>query len=221
MERKSKGISTRERILRRAVQLASVEGLQGVTVGRLATALGLSKAGLFAHFGSKEALQLALIDEAKRMFEERVVIPAAESAEGLPRLMTLQASWIDYLRDGVFRGGCFFASASAEFDGRPGPVRARIAAVAGRWRSLLEAEAHRARELGHLEPTASPARLTFLLHAITLEANWAHQLLHETDCFDRAREASELCLRSAATAEGLRATKARRVLPARTEAGAA
>lgn len=221
MERRSKGISTRERILRRAVQLASLEGLEGVTVGRLATALGLSKAGLFAHFGSKESLQLAMLDEARRMFEERVVRPAEESVEGLPRLMTLQSNWIDYLRDATFRGGCFFASASAEFDGRPGAVRTRIAALAGRWRELLESEAHRARELGHIEASASPARLAFLLHAITLEANWAHQLLHDAECFDRAREASGSCLRSAATAEGLRATKARRVLPARTEAGAA
>ncbi len=221
MERKTKGMGTRERILRRAVQLASVEGLDGVTVGRLASALGLSKAGLFAHFGSKEALQLALLDEARRMFEERVVRPANDSPEGLPRLMTLQSNWIDHLRDGTFRGGCFFASTSAEFDGRPGPVRARIAAVAGRWRDLLEGEARRARDLGHLEPHTSPTRLAFLLHAITLETNWAFQLLRDEDCFDRAREASETCLRSAATAEGLRATKSRRVLPARTEAGAA
>lgn len=221
MARKPKGDATRARILRRAVQLASTEGLEGLTVGRLATVLGLSKAGLFAHFGSKEALQLAVIEEACVLFEERVVRPAEESGEGLPRLMALQANWIEHLRTETFRGGCFFAAASAEFDGRPGAVRTRIAATAGRWRNLLEAEARRARELGHIESAASPARLAFLLHAITLEANWAHQLLRDAECFERAREASETCLRSAATAEGLRATKARRVLPARTEAGAA
>lgn len=221
MARRAKGDTTRERILRRAVQLASVEGLEGVSVGRLAAALGLSKAGLFAHFGSKEALQLAVIEEARALFEERVVRPADDSTEGLPRLMALQANWIEYLRAETFRGGCFFAAASAEFDGRPGPVRARIAAVAGRWRDLLEAEARRARDLGHIDPAAPSARLAFLLHAITLEANWAYQLLRDAESFDRAREASETCLRSAATAAGLRAAKARRVLPARTEAGAA
>jgi AcrR family transcriptional regulator len=221
MRGKRKGIDTHGRILRRAVQLASVEGLEGLSVGRLAAALGLSKAGLFAHFGSKEALQLAVIEEARRIFEEKVVSVADDVPEGLPRLIALQRNWIDYLRAETFRGGCFFAAASAEFDGRPGPVRARIAAVAGRWRDLLEAEARTAQAQGHIDATSTPARLAFLLHAITSEANWAHQLLRDTESFDRARETSESCLKSVATAEGLRATKARRVLPAHLDAGAA
>jgi AcrR family transcriptional regulator len=212
--KQSRGIKTRDRIVRRAAQLASVEGLEGLSVGRLAEALGLSKGGLIAHFGSKEGLELAVVEEARRVFCEAVMDPADRTPEGLPRLFALQAAWIAYLQADCFRGGCFFASASAEFDGRPGPVRARIAALAGQWRERLAGEARRARELGHLDAGCDPARTAFLLHAITLEANWADQLLSDPECFDHAREASEACLRSEATAEGLRATKARRVVPA-------
>ncbi len=209
-----RGIKTRERILRKATQLASIEGLEGITVGRLAEALGLSKAGLFAHFGSKEALQLAIIEDARLVFMGKVIEPAEQMPEGLPRLFALQANWIAYLREMTFRGGCFFAAASAEFDGRPGLVRTRISAVAGGWRLRLEAEAHRAAQLGHLLADASPSRLAFMLHATTLEANWAHQLLGDIDSFDTAREISESILRSVAAPEGLRAAKARRVVTA-------
>ncbi len=218
MPTQSRGIKTRERILRRATQLASAEGLEGLTVGRLAAALGLSKAGLFAHFGSKVALQLAIVEDARRVFLEKVVQPAEQAPEGLPRLFALQANWIEYLRAATFRGGCFFAAASAEFDGRPGPVRTRIAAVAGGWRSRLESETRRAKELGHLRPETHPGPIAFLLHAITLEANWAHQLLGETGTFDQARESSEECLRAAASPEGLRAAKTRRVVSASAHA---
>jgi len=214
MPSSSRGPKTRERILRKAVQLASVEGLEGITVGRLAESLGLSKAGLFAHFGSKEALQLAIVDEARRIFAEKVVEPAEQVAEGLPRLFVLQANWMAYLREGIFRGGCFFSAASAEFDGRTGPVKSRIASISGGWRSRLEAEAVRAKTLGHISAEARPAQIAFMLHAITLEANWAHQLFGETECFDTARELSESSLRAIATPEGLRATKARRVVSA-------
>lgn len=217
MAKQPRGIKTRDRIVRRAAQLASVEGLEGLSVGRLAEALGLSKGGLFAHFGSKAALQLAAIEEARRVFSEAVIAPAESAPEGLPRLFALQAQWIAYLRADSFKGGCFFAAASAEFDSRPGPVRTRIAALVGQWRERLAGEARRAKELGHLNADADAARLAFLLHAITLEANWAHQLLGDPECFDHARESSEACLRAEATAEGLRATKARRVVPARPE----
>ena len=216
-----RGFKTRERILRRATQLASSEGLEGLTVGRLAESLNLSKAGLFAHFGSKEALQLAIVEDARRVFAEKVIKPSEQAPEGLPRLFALQANWIAYLRDDTFRGGCFFAAASAEFDGRPGPVRSRITAIAGGWRLRLEAEARRAQQINHIIAEARPSQLAFVLHAITLEANWAHQLLGDTECFDVARELSETSLRAIATPEGLRAAKARRVVSASVRAESA
>jgi AcrR family transcriptional regulator len=216
MPKQSRGIKTYERIVRRAAQLASAEGLDGLTVGKLASALGLSKGGLFAHFGSKDALQLAVVEEARRIFQAAVIDPSEQSPEGLPRLFALQMNWIAYLRANTFRGGCFFAAASLEFDGRPGAVRARIAALAGQWRERLAAEARRAKDLVHLDEHCDPARLAFLLHAVTLEANWAHQLLNDNDCFDHAREISEAAVRAHATRDGLRATKTRRVVPAST-----
>src|SRR5712692_9109449 len=114
---------TRQGILRIAVDIASAEGLEGLSIGRLATELQMSKTGIFAHFGSKEQLQLATIDAAKEIFIEHVVQPALIHARGLPRLQAMLESWISYVENIVFRGGCFFAAASAEFDSRPGPVR--------------------------------------------------------------------------------------------------
>lgn len=212
--KRSKGLATRERVLKKAVQVASVEGLEGLTIGRLADATGLSKAGLFAHFGSKEDLQLAVVEHARRIFAEAVINPCLRVPEGLPRLFAMQSNWIGYLEQEPFRGGCFFAAASAEFDGRPGPVRKRVAALTGHWRALLEDEARRAVALGHLAPDTDPAQLAFELHAYPQEANWAHQLLRDDQAFAQARRASEARLRNAATAAGVRATKARRVVPA-------
>jgi len=118
-----KGQRTRASILQRAVDLASLEGLEGLTIGRLAEELKMSKSGLFAHFGSKEELQLAAIDAAGQRFIDVVVKPAIEAPRGYPRLVAICNSWLDYVRRRVFPGGCFFAAASFEFDGRPGIVR--------------------------------------------------------------------------------------------------
>jgi AcrR family transcriptional regulator len=118
---------TRREILRVAVDLASAEGLEGLSMGRLADELHMSKTGIFAHFGSKEQLQLATVDAAKQIFLEQVVQPALQSPRGIPRLKAMLENWLGYVESIVFRGGCFFAAASAEFDSRPGSVRDRIA----------------------------------------------------------------------------------------------
>jgi AcrR family transcriptional regulator len=117
---------TREAILDRAVDLASTQGLEGLTIGRLATDLEMSKSGLFGHFGSKEELQLATIEAASGRFVTEVIQPTLAEPEGAPRLRALARSYLDYLERGVFAGGCFFAAASIEFDDRPGPVGDRI-----------------------------------------------------------------------------------------------
>src|SRR5882724_6567999 len=141
--RRPKGARTRESVLRAAVNLASVEGLGGLTIGRLADELKMSKSGLFAHFGSKEELQLATIDMAKQIFTEHVITPASFSPEGMPRLWELCNRWLRHVEDRIFRGGCFFSAASFEFDSRPGPVRDRIAAVMHAWLKMLSSAARR------------------------------------------------------------------------------
>ena len=202
-------------VLAAAMDIASEEGLEGLTISRLAKEVGMSKSGLFAPFGSKAGLQLATIDRAQAVFLEKVVEPSMKRPEGLPRLYAMQSHWISYVQNETFRGGCFFAAASAEFDGRPGPIRERIASLTKYWRELLETEAARARELGHLGQTTDPALLAFQLHAFLQEANWAYQLLGDRGTFDQARAATQALLRRAATPEGLRKTKERRVVAAR------
>ena len=182
------GERTRRAILETAVDLASTEGLTGLSIGRLATALEMSKSGLFAHFGSKEELQLATVQAARDIFVREVVNPALQASRGLPRLEAFCDGWISYAEREVFRGGCFFAAASAEFDGRPGPVRDRIAEMMREWLSTLEVAVIKAQSEGHLNTSADPAQMAFELNALALAANWSHQLFRDTDSFKRARE---------------------------------
>jgi len=207
-----RGEQTRQQILAEAVQIASAEGLEDLTIGRLASDLGMSKSGLFAHFGSKEELQLATVEAAREIFIEEVIRPTLETERGLARLQAMLESWISYADRGVFRGGCFFAAASAEFDGRPGPVRDLLATATKSWRDALENEARQAQSLSQLNAKIDPAQLAFELHAFGLEANWASQLLNNKQAFDRAWEAMRRCLESAATPTGLK------VLSSRTKA---
>src|SRR6201987_40522 len=130
--RRPRGLRTRRAILRKAVNIASVEGLEGLKIGRLASVLRISKSGLFAHFGSKEDLQCAVVDEAREIFVERVVRPAYQF-QGLQRLRALCENWLAYGEQGVFPGGCFFSAASLEFDGRPGRGREQIVGLMRRW----------------------------------------------------------------------------------------
>lgn len=176
--------STRERILGLAVQIASNEGLEALTIGRLASEMGMSKSGLFGHFGSKEDLQIATIDEASRIFRSRIIKPALDVPEGAERLRALCKGFVDYLDGSVFEGGCFWGSVSAEFDGRPGPVRDAIRAALGRWVGLLEEQAA-------LAGVDDPKQLAFELHALGQGANSVYQLFGDDAAFDRARRAME------------------------------
>src|SRR5689334_24510877 len=121
--RRSDGLRSREAILREAARLATVDGLGGLSLAHLADAVGMSKSGLFAHFGSKEELQLATIDAASAIFEELVIEAAAGAESGVPRLRAYIERFLDHVEDGVFPGGCFFISAMSELDTHPGPVR--------------------------------------------------------------------------------------------------
>jgi AcrR family transcriptional regulator len=179
--------STREAILDRAVDVASEQGLEGLTIGRLATEMEMSKSGLFGHFGSKEELQLATVDAAGRRFVEEVVAPALGEGSGTNRLRSLCDRYIGYLEQQVFPGGCFWAGATAEFDSRPGPVRDALRERVGAWVGLLESEAEAA---GH----GDPRQLAFELYAIAQGANSAFQLFDDADAFARARAATDRIL---------------------------
>ena len=180
---------TRAEILRAAMDIASAEGLEGLSIGRLATELKMSKTGVFAHFGSKEQLQLATVEAAKGVFERQVVQPAILHPRGTARLFAMLESWIGYVEAIVFRGGCFFAAASAEFDSRPGPVRDQIASLTRAWLVALGDEVKFAQKAGQLSRAVDPVQLAFELHAYVQEANWAFKLFNDKSAFSRARHA--------------------------------
>lgn len=184
-----KGERTRQSILERAVDLASLEGLGGLTIGRLADDLGMSKSGLFAHFGSKEELQLATLTAASERYIDRVLRPAYKEPRGYPRLLALCRKWMEYLSGHVFPGGCFFAAASFEFDGRPGPVRDAIAAAMDRWVDSLEKSIAMARDEGHLRPDVDVKQLAFELNSLFFGANFAWELRTDPEALNRAYKA--------------------------------
>jgi AcrR family transcriptional regulator len=176
--------STRHAILDRAVDLASTEGLEGLTLGRLATELRMSKSGVFAHFGSKQDLQLATVQAATERFVANVIQPAQEADEGVARLRRYCDLYLGHLEAGGFPGGCFWAAAAAEFDDRPGPVRD---AVRGGVQAWLRELADQAR-LGGLP---EPDQVAFDLWAAGLAANAYGRLLGDGQAFTRARRAIE------------------------------
>ena len=199
--RKRRGNRTRESILQTAADLASVEGLEGLTIGRLATELGMSKSGLFAHFGSKEELQLATIDAARRRFVDNVVRPSRELPRGRERLERLMNDWLAYFRDEIFRGGCFFNTVKAEFDSRSsGPVRDVVMDDARAFIEFLAREVAKAQEAGDLDPSIDPDQLAFELDAVGAATNQHFQLMHEDIVFERATTAIRTRLDAAATA---------------------
>lgn len=191
---------TREVILETAMDLASVEGLEGVSIGRLADALGMSKSGVIGHFASKQDLQLATIEAARRTFESEV-LARLDAEPGIARLRAMAECWIAYVEGEHFSGGCFFWATSAEFDGRPGPVRDRLAELTAHWLDAIQAEAHLAQRLGEIAAEEDTAQLAFEIHAYVQEANWAYQLLEREDAFQRARRAVDVRLGHAVAAD--------------------
>ena len=183
----TKGQQTRAAILETAVNIASIEGLEGLTIGRLAAEMDMSKSGLFGHFGSKEELQLATVEVARQIFIDEVITPARQAARGLARLWALCDAWLSYMEREVFPGGCFFMSASAEYDNRPGPIRDQIAAQMQEWLDYLTRNVEYAQSLGQLANAPDPAQLAFELHSLALGADWAMQLYDDRQATNRAR----------------------------------
>ena len=149
----------------------------------------MSKSGLFAHFGSKEELQVATVEAARAIFINEVIKPAFENVHGLARLWKLCDIWLGHVERKVFRGGCFFAAAAAEFDGRPGPVRDRIAEIMKEWLQTLRNAIIEAQKAGQLRSDVDANQLAFEFNSLELGANWAYQLYGEMTAFKRARAA--------------------------------
>jgi AcrR family transcriptional regulator len=187
--RRARGMRSRTAVLERSVQMASRDGLEGLTIGALATALDVHKSSVFALFGSKLELQLATVAAARAILVEHVIAPALSSAEGMPRLLATGHAWFDYLAADVFAGGCFLCAASAEMDGRPGPVRDAVAAVMREWIAVLAANVKAAVAAGELDADVDPEAMAFRLNALGMAANWQRQLLRDSDGIQHARAA--------------------------------
>ncbi|MFG2824811.1 TetR/AcrR family transcriptional regulator [Kitasatospora sp. NPDC048365] len=187
---------TRERIVGRSVAIASVDGLDGLTLGRLAADLEMSKAGVLGHFGTKEALQLAALTEASAIYTRLVWEPAADLPPGLTRLRAVCEHWVDYLetaRD-VFPGGCLFTTASVEFDARPGPLHDAVRRLQLRWRRVLLTDLTTAVVNGELPADTDPEQLCFELVGLYLGLNQSIQLLADPHAPTRTRRALDRLL---------------------------
>jgi len=166
-----RGEKTRQAILSHASKLASAEGLEAVSLQRLATDLGISKSGLFAHFGSKEELQLATVEEAARVFTDEVLRPGLKTPAGLARVWALCNSFLSYLSRGVFPGGCFFEAALAEFDSKPGRVRDAVVQTRGYWVASLARAIREAKPAGDVQPETDEEQVAWELGSLLVGAN--------------------------------------------------
>lgn len=205
-----KGLQTRNQILNKSVDIASAEGLEGLTIGRLSKDLKMSKSGLFAHFGSKEDLQIETVRRARDVFIESIVTPANGEKPGLRKLLALLDNWIEYVSKSVFRGGCFFFAVSAEMDDRPGRVRDLIAHLTLSWLKVIEEQIAKAVELGEISPQTDVEFIAFRFHGYVQEANWYYRLHGREVAFEYARKSVlndlELCVTNKEDFEELRWT---------------
>jgi AcrR family transcriptional regulator len=179
-----KGADTRATILARALDIASVDGLEGLTIGPLAAELGMSKSGVFAHFGSKQELQLATVAAAAERFRIAVIEPALRAPDGALRLRAMAAAYLDHLEGNDYSGGCFWAATSAEYDDRRGPVRDAIAAALDAWIGELERQAR-------LAGSPDPGCFAFELYAVVMGANSRFRMSGDRAVFGYARDAIE------------------------------
>ena len=198
--RRSDGERSRNAILREAGRLATVEGISGLSISRLAKAVGMSKSGLFAHFGSKEELQVATIEAARAVFNEQVIEPALASPTGLERLRRLAENFLKYVEGGLYPGGCFFASVAAEMAMRPGPVRNGAVQVLDEFYRHVETAVRDAQAEGTIDPSEDAEGLAFELNSYLSLANSQFAVSQQSTPIDRARRALEARITAAATA---------------------
>jgi AcrR family transcriptional regulator len=193
-----RGNQTRRLVLARTTQIASVEGLEALSLGRLAAELSLSKSGVFALFGSKEELQLATIRAAARIYVDQVIKPVQEVAPGIGRVLALCDTWLGYSEHRVFSGGCFFYSVTAEFDARTGPVHDALAKARANWFDFVEQTVEDAHAAGDLVPDADVPQLVFELTAFLDAANADSVLRDDAASYARAAMAVRTRLRTVA-----------------------
>ncbi|HUM12024.1 MAG TPA: TetR/AcrR family transcriptional regulator [Myxococcaceae bacterium] len=193
----SKGEETRSRILRHASSVASRDGIEGLSIGELAAALEMSKSGLFAHFGSKEELQVAVLRASAADFEEKVVRPALQQPRGAPRLRTLFELWLKWAFTPEAAGGCIFAAASFELDDRPGPVRDYLVGEEKRLLELLSRSARLGVESGVFRADLDCDLLAFQIHGLMLGFHHARRLLRLRTAESMARRSFEQLLAQA------------------------
>lgn len=193
----TKGASTREAVLGHALALASEVGLVGLTIGMLAERANMSKSGLFAHFESKEALQMAVLDEAAGRFVDRVVAPALRQKRGEPRVRALLENWARWAKSEFLPGGCVFVASMAELDDRPGPVRDRLAATQRDWLETLTTAIRIAVEEGHFRADLDARQLAHELLTLAYGNQLITRLLPEEHAEARLRTTVERLLESA------------------------
>jgi AcrR family transcriptional regulator len=204
----TKGEQTRTAILDEALRIASKLGLEGLTIGSLADATGMSKSGLFAHFGSREDLQLAVLDYAAQRYGELVFVPVLKIERGLPRLRALFERWLDWTIESGLPGGCIMISAAIEYDDRPGPIRDAAIANQHRGNAITQKAVRLAIEEGHLKPQTDPEQISFEMLGIVLATHNHRRLLGDKEARKRALTAFEELI-------------SRHTAPARTRARAA
>jgi AcrR family transcriptional regulator len=202
VEKLTKGEQTRAAILDEALSIARKLGLEGLTIGSLADATGMSKSGLFAHFGSREDLQLAVLEHAAQRYGEQVLMPALKIERGLPRLQAIFERWLDWSIASGLPGGCIMISAANEYDDRPGPIRDAVIANQRRGGALCEKAVRLAVEERHLKPGTDPEQIAFEMLGIVLASHNHRRLLGNKETRKRALTAfSELIARHAAPAK--------------------
>lgn len=194
----SKGDDTRERILHRAFRVASRDGLEGLSIGGLATALAMSKSGLFAHFGSKEELQLEVLRDAARRFEDTVVRPAFRAPRGTPRIRHLLENWVRWANSPDAAGGCLFVTASVEFDDRAGRPRDFLVAAQKQLQEALARSAQLAVDVGHFRTDLDCRQFAFELHSLLLGYHHTKRLLRDANAETALRMGFERLLTDAA-----------------------
>lgn len=190
----NKGAVTRETIIDRAYTIASSAGLEGLSIGPLADAVGMSKSGVFAHFGSREDLQLAVLDSAARRFFDHTLLPALKAKRGLPRLRAIIAGWFDWIR--LNDSGCLLLSAVSEYDDRPGPLRDRVVQHEQRWRNDLARAIQMAVDSGELQADTDPVQLAFEITSIALGVQYDAGLLGSESAIRRGQRMFERLLSS-------------------------
>ena len=202
----TKGEQTRAAILDAALKVASKLGLEGLTIGTLADETGMSKSGLFAHFGSREGLQLAVLDHAAQRYGEQVFAPALKIDRGLPRLRALFERWLDWAQASGLPGGCIMISAANEYDDRPGPIRDSVIAYQRRGSAISERAVRLAIEEGHLRTDTDPEQIAFEMLGIVLASHNHRRLLGDGEARKRALIAfHQLIARHAAPRKTLKA----------------